>query len=76
MIKESTYVSATIMLINSHLIIIISIVQTADWIYGATKTENQPAYVKDAALANMVICIVGLIGYTIYSVSDFVFHFV
>ena len=43
--------------------------QTADWKFGATNTGEQPKYVRDSALATLVMCILGLIGYTVYSVS-------
>ena len=46
-----------------------SVVQTADWKFGATNTGEQPKYVRDSALATLVMCMLGLIGYTIYSVS-------
>ena len=45
-----------------------SVVQSADWKFGATNTGKQPKYVQDAALATFVLCILGLIGYTVYSV--------
>jgi len=46
------------------------VVQSADWKFGATNTGKQPKYVKDAALATFVLCILGLVGYTVYSVCD------
>ncbi|XP_057312631.1 uncharacterized protein LOC130654118 [Hydractinia symbiolongicarpus] len=46
------------------------VVQSADWHWGATKTVGQPAYVRDAALATLVICIIGLIAYIVYSIFD------
>jgi len=46
------------------------IVQTADWKFGATNTGEQPKYVRDSALATLVMCMLGLIGYTVYSVFD------
>ena len=45
------------------------VVQSTDWYWGPKKQFNQPKYVQDAALATMILCIIGLIVYIIYSVS-------
>ena len=46
------------------------IVQSADWHWGATLTVGQPKYVRDAALATMVICLIALVVYLIFSILD------
>lgn len=57
----------TIMLVTSLLYLI---VQSADWYWGATLTENQPTYVKKAALANMILCFIAFVTFIVFSVLD------
>jgi len=53
--------SITIMLITSLFYLV---VQSADWYFGArNKAYPQPSYVRNSALATMVLCIAGLLGY-------------
>jgi len=56
-----------IMLATSLLYLV---VQSADWYWGATKKVGQPKYVRDAALATMIMCIIGLVFYIVFSIFD------
>ena len=53
---------------------IYSIVQGADWHFGARNLGEQPEYVRKAALATMIICFIGFVAYLIFLVSTAVDH--
>ena len=57
----------SIMLLTSILYLI---VQSADWYWGATLVGVQPTYVSRAALATMILCLIGLAIYVIFSIFD------
>ncbi|XP_028412363.1 sodium/calcium exchanger NCL-like [Dendronephthya gigantea] len=63
--------SAIIMLITSLLYLI---VQSADWHWGPKKypprDKHQPKYVRDAALATLIFCIICFFAYLIFLVYD------
>ncbi|KAJ7387751.1 Alpha/beta hydrolase domain-containing protein 11 [Desmophyllum pertusum] len=46
------------------------IVQGADWHFGPHNFGPQPAYVRNAALATMIICFIGFIAYLIFLFVD------
>eukprot|EP00794_Sanderia_malayensis_P001415 gene1415-1567_t len=47
------------------------VVQSADWRFGPTNdTHPQPKYVKNSALATMILCFVGLFGYFAFMMYD------
>merc|ERR1711962_50896 len=46
------------------------VVQSADWYWGATLSGNQPAYVRNAALATMILCVIGFSSYILFSIFD------
>ena len=46
------------------------VVQSADWYWGATLTVGQPEYVRVAALATMIVCLLALVGYLAFSIFD------
>ena len=55
-ISNQVTVVAVIMIITSLPYLI---VQSADWAFGPTKLkESQPSYVKYAALATMIVCLI------------------
>ena len=49
--------------------VLFSIVQGADWHFGPHNFGAQPHYVRQAALATMIICFIGFIAYLIFLVS-------
>jgi len=57
----------TLMMVTSLLYFV---VQGADWYWGATLIGPQPAYVSTCALVTMVMCLLGFIGYIIFSIFD------
>ena len=65
-ISKQVTVVAVIMMVTA---IPYLIVQSADWQFGATKLkEKQPIYVKYAALATMIICLVFFVAYIVIQV--------
>jgi len=44
-------------------------VQGADWHFGPHNFGPQPPYVRQAALATMIICFIGFVAYLIFLVS-------
>ena len=59
------------MLLLLLVLLLFSIVQGADWHFGARDFGEQPAYVKKAALATMIICFICFVAYLIFLVSHF-----
>ncbi|EDO35059.1 predicted protein [Nematostella vectensis] len=47
-----------------------SIVQIADWKFGATRFGPQPAYIGKAALAMMIVCFIAFIAYLAFLMYD------
>ena len=65
-ISNQVTVVAVIMIVTSLPYLI---VQSADWAFGATKLkELQPSYVKYAALATMIICLILFVMYLVIQV--------
>ncbi|XP_028416415.1 sodium/calcium exchanger NCL2-like [Dendronephthya gigantea] len=64
--------SSIIMLITSLLYLI---VQSADWHWGPKKSpdsgdDSQPKYVKNSALATLILCAVSFVAYLLFLVYD------
>lgn len=82
-ISLSQYLSTTILYVSSNLcqapikisFFFFSVVQGADWHWGPKKypprDKIQPKYVKNAALATLILCVVCFIAYLIFLVSVF-----
>ncbi|KAI6651760.1 hypothetical protein LOD99_5008 [Oopsacas minuta] len=65
-ISKQVTVVAIIMMITAFPYLI---VQSADWVFGATKLKQaQPLYVKYAALVTMIICLVFFVMYIVIQV--------
>lgn len=65
-ISNQVTVVAVIMIITSLPYLI---VQSADWAFGPTKLkESQPSYVKYAALATMIVCLILFVVYLVIQV--------
>ena len=65
-VSNQVTVVAVIMIVTSLPYLI---VQSADWAFGATKLkESQPSYVKYAALATMIICLILFVMYLVIQV--------
>ena len=47
-----------------------SVIQAADWYFGVKNFTKQPPYVKKTALVTMILCLIGLAIYIVFSVSD------
>ena len=65
-ISKQVTVVAIIMMVTSLPYLI---VQSADWAFGATKLKQvQPRYVKNAAFATMIICLILFIAYLVIQI--------
>jgi len=46
------------------------VIQAADWYFGVKNFTKQPPYVKKTALVTMILCLIGLAIYIVFSLYD------
>ncbi len=73
-LKQGVQVSRQVMFVAIGMIISVVplvIVQASDWYFGPTLVKvRQPTYVRKAALATMIIALVGFVAYLAYQVYE------